>query len=256
MILGYFKSMLKSKSNIAYLILFIFLFIVLNISLNIIPIINSYYDTKIVDAEAGRTIYIPNTEIILTQDQQNQIKNIKHVENITTEILDFETYTIPIYDIIIDDWKNVEYVQNIFSKYGIKTERQLVDNPFFTSYNNVKMASTIIKYTMILIVIFLFIFISINILNSEKENIKLLYFTGYNSNKIKFMIFCIFIIIYLISFLLGFILYNLFQYIILKYFVISIKLNLIKNISINLSYIVILSIFVCNRTKKILKSAI
>ena len=43
---------------------------------------------------------------------------------------------------------------------------------------------------------------------------------------------------------------------ILKHFMISTKLNLIKNISINLSYIIILSIFVCNRTKKILKSAI
>ena len=87
MLLLHLKSMLRNKSNLIYIILIVITFIFLNIALVSSNLIDCYYENSLIELggesilEDLKELYISNI-ITLSEEQQEQIKSIKYVEEI------------------------------------------------------------------------------------------------------------------------------------------------------------------------------
>ena len=95
------------------------------------------------------------------------------------------------------------------------------------SYKNVTNISKVVKYLDILIVLCITILIYNNIISNQQDNLKLLKILGYNSYKIKKIIYVDLLVITLIGWIIG---------IILLFFLtklINVEINIISSIMIN-----------------------
>lgn len=223
------KSLFRNKNNVVYIIVFIFLFFILNLSLNLNIIIDNYYDDKMQKEleeaietsknqdtafsedmselmkeyltyakkinieEIDRMVRTSNGKE-LTEEQQQKIQNMKHVESIERNVE--KIYTIEglrdwtVYYILVDSWKNCDDVQDYLDSIGISsyvnwgTSAEIVEN-----YEKITSLANIIKYTICGISLVVLFVCCNNIIKNEKENSKLLNVLGYEKRKIKNILF-------------------------------------------------------------------
>ena len=142
--------------------------------------------------------------------------------------------------IVVDDWKHCDYIKKIFDKKGIELESSggsVQYDAMLESYKNVINISKVVKYLDILIVLCITILIYNNIISNQQENLKLLKILGYNSYKIKKIIYVDLLAITLIGWIIG---------IIILFFLtklIKMEINIISSIIINvLTYTIALII--------------
>lgn len=192
MIVNQIKSILRNKANVIYIVIMVVLFVALNISINIQTIIDVFFDVQmnnytekmkveqIKEVKIEQVTYISSSNFRLTEEKEREIKNIKHVEKIVNHN--------EICYIIVDDWKDIEYVQNVLDKKGIQISRVLVGidmENLYKSYSQVCMMLRAVMYIIILATILMLYFCYKNILRNEQENIKLLTIIGYNKKQGK-----------------------------------------------------------------------
>lgn len=114
----------------------------------------------------------------LTEEQQQKIQNMKHVESIERNVE--KIYTIKglsdwtVYYILVDSWKNCDDVQDYLDSIGISsyvnwgTSAVVVEN-----YERITGLANIIKYTVCSISILVLFVCCHNIIKNEKENIRM-----------------------------------------------------------------------------------
>ncbi len=244
------KSLLKSKSNIIYIIVFVVIFAVFGISINIVNFVDEYYD-KVIDnsieevlegaeetdnitvekvKETYRTIQVSGT---LPEYEKNKIRNMKHVENIKQEKNDSITY------IIVDDWRNCKYVESYLNKQGIEHDFSYGDDYNIEIYKKIRSLSSLICYLDIAITVIILFICCDNIIKNEQKNTKLLNIIGYNSGDIKKITFMQLITIVGIGLLIGVVISKIGIYMLSNTQGIVIKEDIIKNLIITLLVILI-----------------
>lgn len=195
------KSTLRNKFNKIYIVIFFVLFVILNIALNIGNMIDAYYDVKVhnflqekVDKynesykeneEWLRTLQITNyMEEQELQEGIEKIKQIKHVEDYRIKFGACPELDITYYDkwVIVDDWKNCSYVEKQLDKMGYIIFSQ---NDFTDEYTTTRTYVNIICSIIVIIVVSMILVCYKNILNNEKDNMKLLSIMGYTKSKIR-----------------------------------------------------------------------
>ena len=79
------KSILRNKVNIEYVIAIIVIFVFLNIGINLTKMVDYFYDTKVkefMDEESlydARSLFTSDPQVVLTEEQQEEIKRMKYV---------------------------------------------------------------------------------------------------------------------------------------------------------------------------------
>lgn len=205
MIFSQLKSILKNKANLIYFIVLFVLFIIFNICLNIDTIVYKYYNSKIETdcMEAARTITI--TELInLSEENIQDIKKNKHIENVYNKFIDLSSGKIEIYCITVDNWANVNSVIKEFDENGINCMRSLsgpVYDALFKSYENIQIIIQVTKISLIIVSILLLISCWKNILKNEEKNINMLKTIGYSNSKIISIKLIIFTIVSMIMYI-------------------------------------------------------
>ena len=115
MLLLNLKSMLRNKSNLIYIIVIIITFIFLNIALASSNLLDCYYENRLIELSSEsiledlKELYISDI-ITLSNEQQEQIKSIKYVEDIQTYTIEMPGQTLTTYHIFVDDWKHDSYI--------------------------------------------------------------------------------------------------------------------------------------------------
>ena len=250
MLLLHLKSMLRNKANLIYIIVIVIMFVFLNISLVSSNLIDRYYENRLIE-ERGEAIlenlkelYISNI-ITLSDEQQEQIKSIEHVEDIQIYKIELPNQTIISYHIFVDNWKHDTDIIKLFDSYGISvgTVHSGVEiQELLDSYDQVKIIAQIIKYIVIVIVALISFLVYNNILNNQKDNFHLSYILGYKLNKIKKIQFINLLTITIICCLLGIIFLTM-LYITAKTILNSLQIDLLEIIIGNiLMYVIILTI--------------
>lgn len=255
MIKNELKSVLRNKNNLIYIITFSILFVVLNISLNVGTIIDNFFDKKI--DEHVRTVYqeyskingeeIELEKIIRTiqttngkeleEEQKQKLKKMEHVQAIERQVIEMNTTSITINYIIVDDWKNCEYIQKYLDNQGIDTYVDTIgiDKELLENYKILRSFSEIIKYVIIIISIAILTVCCKNIVKNEEENLKLLNVFGYKRNKIKNIIISQLLVLLFIGLACGCIIYSLFFGVLSNnYEVMVLNIKIITNIIIAL----------------------
>ena len=238
------KSLFRNKNNVVYIIVFIFLFFILNLSLNLNIIIDNYYDDKMQKEleeaietsknqdtafsedmselmkeyltyakkinieEIDRMVKTSNGKE-LTEEQQEKLRKMKHVESIERNVE--KIYTIEglsdltVYYILVDSWKNCDDVQKYLDSIGISsyvnwgTSAEIVEN-----YEKINNLANVIKYTVCGISLLILFVCCKNIIKNEKENSKLLNVLGYEKRKIKNILFTQLLIIVFMGACIGY----------------------------------------------------
>lgn len=205
MIFSQLKSIFKNKANRIYFIVLFVLFMIFNICLNMDTIVYKYYNSKIETdyMEEARTITI--TDLInLSEENIQDIKKNKHIENVYNKFIDLSSGKIEIYCIIIDNWTNVNSVIKEFDENGISCMRNLsgpVYDAVFNSYEKVQIVIQVTKILVIIVSILLLISCWKNILKNEEKNINMLKTIGYSNTKINSIKLIIFIIVSMIMYI-------------------------------------------------------
>lgn len=230
------KSILRNKVNIEYVIAIIVIFVFLNIGINLTKMVDYFYDTKVkefMDEESlydARSLFTSDPQVVLTEEQQEEIKMMKYVEDFRIDTIEIPNQKLSCYVIVVDDWKHCDYIKKIFDKKGIELESSggsVQYDAMLESYKNVINISKVVKYLDILIVLCITILIYNNIISNQQENLKLLKILGYNSYKIKKIIYVDLLAITLIGWIIG---------IIILFFLtklIKMEINIISSIMIN-----------------------
>lgn len=233
MVVNQIKSILRNQSNIIYILIMVVLFVSLNISINIQTIIDIFYDIQMnnytekieieqmKEVKIEQVIYISSSNFILTEKIEREIKNVKYVEKIVNHN--------EIYYIVVDDWKNIEYVQNVLDKKGIEISRVLVGieiEKLYKSYSQVCMMVKTVMYIIISVTISMLYFCYKNILKNEQENIKLLSIIGYNKKTRKRILYLDLLVLLLITFIVTLL--------IMVIIYISVIININKRVSLNI----------------------
>lgn len=118
------KSILRNKVNIEYVIAIIVIFVFLNIGINLTKMVDYFYDTKVkefMDEESlyyARSLSISDSQVVLTEEQQEEIKRMKYVEDFRIDTIEIPNQKLSCYVIVVDDWKHCDYIK----KYLIKRE--------------------------------------------------------------------------------------------------------------------------------------
>ena len=240
------KSILRNKVNIEYVIAIIVIFVFLNIGINLTKMVDYFYDTKVkefMDEESlydARSLFTSDPQVVLTEEQQEEIKRMKYVEDFRIDTIEIPNQKLSCYVIVVDDWKHCDYIKKIFDKKGIELESSggsVQYDAMLESYKNVINISKVVKYLDILIVLCITILLYNNIISNQQENLKLLKILGYNSYKIKKIIYVDLLAITLIGWIIG---------IIILFFLtklIKMEINIISSIIINvLTYTIALII--------------
>lgn len=240
------KSILRNKVNIEYVIAIIVIFVFLNIGINLTKMVDYFYDTKVkefMDEESlydARSLFTSDPQVVLTEEQQEEIKRMKYVEDFRIDTIEIPNQKLSCYVIVVDDWKHCDYIKKIFDKKGIELESSggsVQYDAMLESYKNVINISKVVKYLDILIVLCITILIYNNIISNQQENLKLLKILGYNSYKIKKIIYVDLLAITLIGWIIGIILLCFLTKLI------KMKINIISSIIINvLTYTIALII--------------
>lgn len=260
MLLLHLKSMLRNKSNLIYIILIVITFIFLNIALVSSNLIDCYYENSLIELrgesilEDLKELYISNI-ITLSEEQQEQIKSIKYVEDIQPYIIELPNQTILTYHIFVDNWKHDTDIIKLFDNYGISVglvHSDIEIENLLDSYDQVKSITQIIKYIVILIVALITLLVYNNILNNQKDNFHLLYILGYKLKKIRKIQFINLLTITIISCLLGIIFLTM-LYITAKTILHSFQINLLEIIIVNILIYAIILTIVTITNKKILR---
>ncbi len=224
------KTIFRNKNNLVYLIIFFIIFIILNFSFNLKLFINKYYDKKInkyIDKcyeiaqkenittetkyeELVRTIYTSDGKK-LTNEQIQNLKHLKYVQDIKTNNIDIPTFQEPItvYCIIVDDWKNCQEIQQFLDIQGISSYIANIDKSILEEYQTTKNFTNIIKYTLFLISLIIFILCYKNIIYNERENIKLLKIFGYRKKQIRKIVLIQLLTLTLIGAITGYIIFRI-----------------------------------------------
>lgn len=223
------KSILRNRVNKLYIIVFFILFTILNFSLNLGNIIDRYYDEKVKDflqenaeiaekyeygktyeecEEWFRTVQITSNNGELSKDEINKIKVIKNVEDFKIRVCEYSQLDIIIQTkcVIVDDWRNCTYVEKQLDKMGYTV---YTDNQFIEEYMTVRTYSDLVSELILIVVITIFIICYKNILNNEKENIELLSIMGYTKNQIRIIKANSLIVLTLIGYIAGSIIYGI-----------------------------------------------
>lgn len=165
---------------------------------------------------------------------------MKYVEDFRIDTIEIPNQKLSCYVIVVDDWKHCDYIKKIFDKKGIELENSggsVQYDAMLESYKNVINISKVVKYLDILIVLCITILIYNNIISNQQDNLKLLKILGYNSYKIKKIIYVDLLAITLIGWIIG---------IIILFFLtklIKMEINIISSIIINvLTYTIALII--------------
>ena len=212
--LNTFKSVIRNKANRIYFIVLLILFIIICFYSNLDSIIYDYYNSKIESesiTEISKTITIEDV-IDLSEEDINELKQIKHVVDVQTKKMETSILgTINIYEISVDDWKNVNSVTKTLDKIGIRSTRIAQGGYFDNLFNNYEKIQLVLN----IIGIFIFIVFSLlviicwrNILKNEEKNINILRIIGYRNSKINTIKFTVLIVFSLIIFFLSFIITN------------------------------------------------
>ncbi len=240
MIVNQIKSILRNKANVIYIVIMVVLFVALNISINIQTIIDVFFDVQmnnytekmkveqIKEVKIEQVTYISSSNFRLTEEKEREIKNIKHVEKIVNHN--------EICYIIVDDWKDIEYVQNVLDKKGIQLSRVLVGidmENLYKSYSQVCMMLRAVMYIIILATILMLYFCYKNILKNEQENIKLLSIIGYNKKTRKRILYVDLLALVLIAFVVALLVEGIIYIIMINIYK-QVSLNIIENIVSNL----------------------
>lgn len=240
------KSILRNKVNIEYVIAIIVIFVFLNIGSNLTKMVDYFYDIKVkefMDEESlydARSLFTSDPQVVLTEEQQEKIKRMKYVEDFRIDTIEIPNQKLSCYVIVVDDWKHCDYIKKIFDKKGIELESSggsVQYDAILKSYKNVTNISKVVKYLDILIVLCITILIYNNIISNQQDNLKLLKILGYNSYKIKKIIYVDLLAITLIGWIIGIILLCFLTKLI------KMKINIISSIIINvLTYTIALII--------------
>lgn len=241
MIVNQIKSILRNKANIIYIVIMVVLFVALNISINIQTIIDVFFDVQmnnytekmkveqIKEVKIEQVTYISSSNFRLTEEKEREIKNIKHVEKIVNHN--------EICYIIVDDWKDIEYVQNVLDKKGIQLSRVLVGidmENLYKSYSQVCMMLRAVMYIIILATILMLYFCYKNILKNEQENIKLLSIIGYNKKTRKRILYLDLLALVLIALVFALLIEGIIYINIMININKQVSLSIIENIVSNL----------------------
>lgn len=268
MLITQIKSIFRNKSNIIYIIVFAILFTILNIFVNLRTIIDNYYDLKVeerlqsflayLDSEdnieeitekhkkSQRTVLI-NDAINLTDEDKEEIKKIKYVEDVETEIIMAGEHKIVLNKIIVDNWKHCTYIEKYFDQKGI-TSTAYEEAEIIQDYSTARNYSDIIKYTIIVISIIILVVCYKNILKNEKENIKLLKVIGYTKSETEIVSLTYLAILTIVGLAVGTIIFKLLFAIFSNILNTQINGNMIFSIITN-TVIIILSLFIAIQTK-------
>lgn len=232
MIKNELKSIFRDRKNLIYIIVFTIMSAMLSISLNMKNIINNHYDNKIneyieianqslkeEDIDEYWKRKINYQELIRTvqpmskisDEQKNELKKMKHVQEIRCEEIKTITKTVKVNYIIVDDWKNRESVQKYLNSQGINSwvDSMAIEDKFFENYKIITNFSDFIKYIIIIISIVVLIVCCKNIIKNEKKNYELLKILGYKKNNIRFITFTQLAALVLIGSICGYIIYML-----------------------------------------------
>ncbi len=241
MIVNQIKSILRNKANVIYIVIMVVLFVALNISINIQTIIDVFFDVQmnnytekmkveqIKEVKIEQVTYISSSNFRLTEEKEREIKNIKHVEKIVNHN--------EICYIIVDDWKDIEYVQNVLDKKGIQISRVLVGidmENLYKSYSQVCMMLRAVMYIIILATILMLYFCYKNILRNEQENIKLLTIIGYNKKTRKRILYLDLLALVLIALVFALLIEGIIYINIMININKQVSLSIIENIVSNL----------------------
>lgn len=192
----------------------------------------------------------------LTEDQQEKLRNMKHVESLEKNVEKIFTMEglsdFTVYYILVDRWKNCDEVQEYLDNLGITsyvdwgTSSEIVEN-----YQKVNNLANIIRYILCGISLLIVFTCSKNMIQNEKENIKLLNVFGYKKYIIKNILFIQLFILIFIGACIGYFISQLITFIGI-YWLIKMQINLffINHIIINI-LIVILPVFVITRLFRI-----
>ena len=233
------KSIFRNKINIEYVIAIIVIFVFLNIGISLSHLLDYYYDAKmkeVIDEESlyyARSLYIPNPEVALTDNQQEEIKKIKYVEDFKIDTIEIPNQTFSCFVIIVDDWKHCGYVKKLFDKHGIEllsSGGSLQYEAILQSYETVMNVSKIIKYLDILITFCIMILIYDNILRNQRDSLRLLKVIGYNSSRIRKITYINLLVLTLVGWIVGLIILIILLF---SINLINIEINIIDNIIIN-----------------------
>ena len=214
---------------------------------------NEYFkNAKKVDIEESYRMVRTSNGKELTEAQQEKLKNMKHVESI--ERNEEKIFTMDglsdftVYYILVDSWKNCDEVQEYLDNLGITsyvdwgTSAEIVEN-----YQKVNNLANIIRYILCGISLLIVFVCCKNMIQNEKENIKLLNIFGYKKCLIKNILFIQLFILIFIGVCIGYFISQIVTFIGI-YWILKIEINLfiINNIIINI-LIVILPVFLTTR---------
>lgn len=209
------RSFFRNKKLIIYAVILIILNTLMILSCNLLEYFNKLYDNKINNNELIRSIVLigingqdsyDNSNI--SEENQEIITNVKHVEK---TIVEFGS----VYRIIVDDFKNINQVQENLLKLGFNTQlatdiQTTIDEYEFIS-SLVKVNIFILAFWDIITLISLWSFI----IKDQEEEISILRKLGYSKRRINIMILIrVFIFIvtsYIISFILSHFISNIYD---------------------------------------------
>lgn len=209
------RSFFRNKKLIIYAVILIILNTLMILSCNLLEYFNKLYDNKINNNELIRSIVLigingqdsyDNSNI--SEENQEIITNVKHVEK---TIVEFGS----VYRIIVDDFKNINQVQENLLKLGFNTQlatdiQTTIDEYEFIS-SLVKVNIFILAFWDIITLISLWSFI----IKDQEEEISILRKLGYSKRRINIMILIrVFIFIvtsYIISFILSYFISNIYD---------------------------------------------
>lgn len=209
------RSFFRNKKLIIYAVILIILNTLMILSCNLLEYFNKLYDYKINNNELIRSIVLigingqdsyDNSNI--SEENQEIITNVKHVEK---TIVEFGS----VYRIIVDDFKNINQVQENLLKLGFNTQlatdiQTTIDEYEFIS-SLVKVNIFILAFWDIITLISLWSFI----IKDQEEEISILRKLGYSKQRINIMILIrVFIFIvtsYIISFILSHFISNIYD---------------------------------------------
>jgi hypothetical protein len=209
------RSFFRNKKLIIYAVILIILNTLMILSCNLLEYFNKLYDNKINNNELIRSIVLigingqdsyDNSNI--SEENQEIITNVKHVEK---TIVEFGS----VYRIIVDDFKNINQVQENLLKLGFNTQlatdiQTTIDEYEFIS-SLVKVNIFILAFWDIITLISLWSFI----IKDQEEEISILRKLGYSKQRINIMILIrVFIFIvtsYIISFILSHFISNIYD---------------------------------------------
>lgn len=209
------RSFFRNKKLIIYAVILIILNTLMILSCNLLKYFNKLYDNKINNNELIRSIVLigingqdsyDNSNI--SEENQEIITNVKHVEK---TIVEFGS----VYRIIVDDFKNINQVQENLLKLGFNTQlatdiQTTIDEYEFIS-SLVKVNIFILAFWDIITLISLWSFI----IKDQEEEISILRKLGYSKRRINIMILIrVFIFIvtsYIISFILSHFISNIYD---------------------------------------------